>query len=258
MLRAHQQRHQHTERVTKYFLRKAAETGGPSCSSYRRAWHWVLTAASFRVVLSDKTAVINSHAVRGVRILLPVSQIGPAQDWSWLCRVDLKQLYIHLPARQTPALICNLLFIMKRHRLGEEDNLVVLFVFFLSPSKPPTTILLLSRGYCVEKQMEWLPFVVRRGSVETGGGGFSLQNLNANLAIQCTQATAASCIVQILMHGRDQIKIYQLRVRIHLQIYFHRMKNWKGKGERLFPSLVLICSVVLSCFSHRLKPNVKS
>lgn len=37
-----------------------------------------------------------------------------------------------------------------------------------------------------------------------------------SLAIQSTQAMTAGRIVQIMMHGRDQIKIYQLRVEIHL------------------------------------------
>lgn len=45
------------------------------------------------------------------------------------------------------------------------------------------------------------------------------------LAIQSTRAMTASRIVQIMMHGRDQIKIYQLWVGIHLQIYFQQMKN---------------------------------
>lgn len=146
------------------------------------------------------------------------------KDWSWLCCADLKQLYTHPPARQTPALICNLLFIAKRQRrrLGKADNLVAF------PPSTPTPIL--SSGHCVGKQMEWLPFVVKEG----GESFVFCAEFECRLAIQNTQAMTAGRIVQIMMHGRDQIKIYQLRVGIHLQIYFQQMKNWKGKGERVF------------------------
>lgn len=45
------------------------------------------------------------------------------------------------------------------------------------------------------------------------------------LAILITLSMTASCIVQIIMHWRDEIKIYQPWVGIHLQIYFQHMEN---------------------------------
>lgn len=114
---------------------------------------------------------------------------------------------------------------MKRQRLGEEDNLAAFFPFL---STTPLHYPLYYYPEAIVWENKWndcLLSFVRTGGVEVVVMGRSVQNLNANLAIQCTQATAASRIVQILMHGRDQIKIYQLRVGIHLQIHFHRMKN---------------------------------
>lgn len=44
-----------------------------------------------------------------------------------------------------------------------------------------------------------------------GGILYSMQTLNVPLQFRAQKPiTAASCIVQIMMHRRDQIKIYQL------------------------------------------------
>lgn len=135
-----------TALVTKYLARGAPKIAGPSCLSYWKAWHCLLNShVLHRIAGSDKPAGISSHAKGVLRILLQVFQKGLVKDWCWLCRTDLMQLYTHLPARQSPALICNLLFITKRQkrRLGKADNLVAFSSIHLHPH-----ITIIQRALC--------------------------------------------------------------------------------------------------------------
>lgn len=150
---------------------------------------------------------------------------GLQADWSCLCHGDLKQFYTHLTPRQTPTLVCNLLFIARRQGDRDWERQITWSRF---PQITTTTTItatspILSRGHCVGKQMEWLPFVLYRRALCARHGAaagwilYSVQNLNIPLLFRAHKPmTAAGRIVQIMMHGRDQIKIYQLRVGIHL------------------------------------------
>lgn len=72
---------------------------------------------------------------------------------------------------------------------------------------------------------KWNDCLLLYGGLGVGGDFVFCAEFECRLVIPSTQAMTASRIVQIMMHGRDQIKIYQLWVGIHLQIYFQQIKN---------------------------------
>lgn len=142
----------------------------------------------------------------------------------------------HLLTRQSLGLICNLLFITKRQSRDWEKQITW---SLLSPSTAPQPLItIIQKLLCGENKWNDCLLLYRRG-----GKFVFCAEFECRLAIQSTQAMAASCIVQIIMHGRDQIKIYQLWDGILLQISFLQMKNWKCKSEHVL-SLLLICSVI--------------
>lgn len=115
---------------------------------------------------------------------------------------------------KTLTLICNLLFIVRRQRrrLGKADNLVA-----FSSSLPLPHII---QGPLCGKTNGMIAFCCIGGwwwgaAVVVVDFVFHAE-FKCSLTIQSTQAMTAARIVQIMMHGRDQIKIYQLRVEIHL------------------------------------------
>lgn len=97
------------------------------------------------------------------------------------------------PSKATPTLVCNLLFIARRQGNRDWERQITWSRFSPTTTTIIATSPILSRGHCVGKQMEWLPFVVQESSVCTAWWGCWMNfvfraEFECSLTIQSTQA----------------------------------------------------------------------